>query len=243
MCWPAARAMPIPVLYSDRLSQPGRTASLFLKASGIEFEEKAVSFLKGENRSPDYMEMQPLGTVPFMKIGDLKIPECIAIIRYLSEKYDTPLYPRDAEKRIMIDAAFSWYHLNIRAAVVGSVFYRIVGSFVPNPIEWYLTPSNLPLDTPLDKETPEHIKKYSWTLLHRSLDTIENVWLKPFVGGDKLTVADILWACELEQLNLLPDTNLDAIIEKYPKIQSWFRLVKSRLSPWYEEVHSDIRKN
>jgi glutathione S-transferase len=230
------------VLYSDRLSQPGRTVSILLKASEIPYEEKEVSFIKGENRDPSFIDMQPLGTVPFMKDGDLSIPECIAQIRYVSDKYGSWLYPKDPEARVNIDAALSWYHLNIRLPVVGSVFYRIIGSFVPKSLEYYLVPCNVPLDTPLSKDTPEHIKEYSWKLLERSLDTIEHTWLKPFVGGNRLTVADILWASELEQLNMLPHTNLTEILKKYPKIQSWLTLVKSRLSPHWEDVHEGVRK-
>jgi len=232
---------PAIVLYSDRLSQPGRTVSIFLKASNIPYEEKEVSFIKGDNRSDDFTAMQPLGTVPFMKDGDLGIPECIAQMRYVSDKYGSWLYPKDPVDRVQIDAALSWYHLNIRLPVIGSVFYRIIGPFVPKSLEYYLTPCNLPLETPLNKETPEHIKEYSWQLLQRSLDTIEKTWLKPFVGGNKLTVADILWASELEQLNMMPDTNLKEIITKYPRIQSWLTMVKSRLSPHWEEVHAGVR--
>mgnify|MGYP003335657869 FL=1 len=102
------------VLYSDRLSQPGRTVSIFLKSSNIPYEEKEVSFIKGENRGDDFIKMQPLGTVPFMKDGDLSIPECIAQIRYVSDKYGSWLYPKEPEARVKIDAALSWYHLNIR---------------------------------------------------------------------------------------------------------------------------------
>lgn len=48
---------------------------------------------------------------------------------------------------------------------------------------------------------PEKIKHYE-KLMIESLDFLENIWLKdkPFVASSEISIADILGACEVEQV-------------------------------------------
>ena len=58
---------------------------------------------------------------------------------------------------------------------------------------------------PLRSGKPEdsnEVSKY-WERMHKTLDAIENIWLdngqKKYLCGDKISVADIVACCELEQ--------------------------------------------
>ena len=52
-------------------------------------------------------------------------------------------------------------------------------------------------------EVPGEVTKY-WERMHKTLDALENIWLKNgqkkyLCGGNKISVADIVACCELEQ--------------------------------------------
>ncbi|XP_027368135.1 glutathione S-transferase F9-like [Abrus precatorius] len=53
----------------------------------IEFEVVPVDVLKGEQRDPEYLKLQPFGVVPVIKDGDYTLYESRAIMRYYAEKY------------------------------------------------------------------------------------------------------------------------------------------------------------
>jgi glutathione S-transferase len=53
---------------------------------GIECEIVPVDLIKGEQRKPEFLAINPLGRVPVLVDGDLKLWESHAILAYLGEK-------------------------------------------------------------------------------------------------------------------------------------------------------------
>ncbi|CAK8538717.1 unnamed protein product [Lathyrus sativus] len=53
----------------------------------IEFEVVPVNVLTGEHKDPQYLKLQPFGTVPVIQDGDYTLYESRAIMRYYAEKY------------------------------------------------------------------------------------------------------------------------------------------------------------
>ncbi len=83
---------------------------------------------------------------------------------------------------------------------------------------------------------------------------MEGYWLRHrssgeaqrFVGGqDAPNVADLLFACELEQLNMLhaPTDGMDfsGLLKDFPRVRQWLRDVSAALDPHYEAVHKLMR--
>lgn len=52
-----------------------------------DYEIKRLDFSKGEQRAPEYLELNPLGKVPTLQIGDKIIRETIAILEYIGRAY------------------------------------------------------------------------------------------------------------------------------------------------------------
>jgi glutathione S-transferase len=65
---------------------------------GLPYETKDVDFAKGENRSPDYLAMNPTGQIPTMVYDGRVLTESAAMVHYLAEKHGPSFFgPTDPE--------------------------------------------------------------------------------------------------------------------------------------------------
>ncbi|KAM0009137.1 putative glutathione transferase [Helianthus debilis subsp. tardiflorus] len=94
-------------LYSYHRSSCSFRVRIALNLKGFDYEYKPVNLLKGEQKTPEFLKVNPIGYVPALVDGDLVIADSFAIIMYLEEKYPQhPLLPRDlAKKAINYQAA------------------------------------------------------------------------------------------------------------------------------------------
>lgn len=77
-----------------------------LNETGAPFEGRPISFRKNENRSPDYLAINPLGQVPTLVIDGRPLTEVAAILFYLAKTFpDARLLPEDTEGQAQ---AVSW---------------------------------------------------------------------------------------------------------------------------------------
>ena len=63
---------------------------LTLEVKGLDYESKLLEFSKGENKSPEYLKLNPRGKVPTLKDGAFVVYESLAIMTYLDRKYPAP---------------------------------------------------------------------------------------------------------------------------------------------------------
>ena len=81
---------------------------LTLEVKGLPYESKLLEFSKGENKSPEYLKLNPRGKVPTLKDGDFVINESLAIMSYLDRKHpEPPLFGETAEEAGLIWRAIS----------------------------------------------------------------------------------------------------------------------------------------
>ncbi|KAI3824625.1 hypothetical protein L1987_06089 [Smallanthus sonchifolius] len=73
-------------VYGPAYASPKRVL-LCLVEKEIEFETVPVDLLAGENLTPDFLKLQPFGSLPVIQDGDYTLFESRAIIRYYAEKY------------------------------------------------------------------------------------------------------------------------------------------------------------
>lgn len=83
-------------LYSYFRSSTSYRTRIVLHLKGIEFETVPVNLLKGEQRSEDYLKINPLGGVPALQDGELILSQSLAIINYIDNLVPEPsLAPGD----------------------------------------------------------------------------------------------------------------------------------------------------
>jgi glutathione S-transferase len=89
--------MPTIRLYHHPLSGHAHRVRLFLSLLGLPFETVEVDLLKGEQKRPEYLAMNPFGQVPVIQDGALTLSDSNAILTYLALRYDTSGHwlPRD----------------------------------------------------------------------------------------------------------------------------------------------------
>src|SRR5512138_4014731 len=65
----------------------------------IPYESKLLEFSKAQNKTPEFLAMNPRGKVPVIRDGDFVLAESMAILAYLDRKHpEPPLLGRTAEE-------------------------------------------------------------------------------------------------------------------------------------------------
>lgn len=83
-------------LYSYFRSSTAYRARIALALKGIAYETVPVNLLKGEQRSAEYLKVNPVGGVPALQDGDFILGQSLAIINYIDNLAPEPkLAPGD----------------------------------------------------------------------------------------------------------------------------------------------------
>ena len=93
-------------LYGYFRSSAAYRVRIALNMKGLPYVQTPVSLLKGEQRSTDYLALNPHGLVPALRDGEALLTQSLAICEYLDEAYpDTPqLLPVDPALRAQVRA-------------------------------------------------------------------------------------------------------------------------------------------
>jgi glutathione S-transferase len=157
-------------LYDYRPSQNAYKVRLLLSHLEIPYEQKFVSIFEGESHTPEFLAMNPAGAVPVLEVAPGEcIAESNAILCYLAE--GTPFLPAERFAR---------------ARVMQWLFFEqdYVQSTIATLRHWTMTGK-------LARRSPEEIARRRGGGEH-ALDAIERSLARsPFLGSDRLTVADI----------------------------------------------------
>ncbi|WP_070158044.1 maleylacetoacetate isomerase [Sphingobium phenoxybenzoativorans] len=76
-----------------------------LNLKGVAYEDIPHHLVKGEQRAPDYLTVNPQGLVPALEVEGAVLTQSLAICEYLDERYpDPPLLPGGAIARAQVRA-------------------------------------------------------------------------------------------------------------------------------------------
>lgn len=75
-------------------------------SSPVEFVR--IDLSKGENKTPEFLSINPNGKVPALSDGETRLWESHAIMVYLAEKAGSDLWPKDSARQIDILRWLNW---------------------------------------------------------------------------------------------------------------------------------------
>ncbi|XP_013101455.1 glutathione S-transferase 1-1 [Stomoxys calcitrans] len=176
-------------------SAPCRSVLMTAAALGIELNKKLLDVRGGENRTPEFLKLNPQHTIPTLVDGDFSIWESRAIMTYLIEKYgknDDILYPKCPKKR----------------AIINQRLYFDMGTLYKAFSDYYY-PQLLKQEAP----NPEMYKK-----LEAAVEFL-NTFLEghKFVAGDELTVADLAIFANVSTM-----VAVDFDVSKFANVSKWY---------------------
>ena len=94
---------------------------------GLPFTRHDIGHRYGGNDTPEFLAMNPNGTVPVLKDDDqAPIWETGAIIRYLAARYgDEHFWPSDPALRAQVDKWAEWAKINVTLGFTMPIFWRV----------------------------------------------------------------------------------------------------------------------
>lgn len=185
-------------LYDYLPSQNGWKVRQLLHHLDLPYRTVPVSIFEGEGQQPEYLRINPTGTVPAIQLDDGRtLAESNAILAYLAE--GTPYLPGDAFGRAKVLQWLSFEQERVES-VIGSLRY------------WTLT-GQLAKRAPALVDLKRDAGLRALSMLDAALSA------RPFVAGNAYTIADIaLFAytsrADEAGFDLAPHTHLRAWIER-----------------------------
>ena len=204
------------------------SARIFVRAAGLDFEEVDVW---GQTTEPEYLAKYPAHLTPTLEAEGLPrgtLGESCAIMAYLSNKHGLDeLYPTDLEQRAMVDNAMFY--------LIGTLYPLVARATYPT-LGFPQYPGEVATAESADDEMKAAAQKQAEEALAEPLEVYNTFFLngKPFIGGDKVSIADIRLAATLEFLK--------AIDYDFPEwAREYMDRVESALGDAYSEPAADVR--
>jgi len=94
----------------------------------LDYQRYDIGHVYGGNQTPEFLGMNPNGTVPVIRDGEnAPLWESGAILRYLATRYgNAPFWPQDPAGRATVDMWAEWAKINISQNFTGPIFWQRV---------------------------------------------------------------------------------------------------------------------
>ncbi len=189
-------------LYGSARSRASR-ALWMLAECGVSFAQDDLSKLEGDAKTAALIRVNPIGKVPALEDGELKLFESMAINLYLAKKYGGRLWPADENDQARAIAWSFFCMTELEPRMVQIFFERVVRK---------------------EGERNAENEKKNWDELQRPLRALDGELKgKDYILGAGFTVADLnLASC----FTMIAPMKLD--MGAYPQIQRWLAACYAR---------------
>ena len=171
----------------------------FLSVLGVQFHAQTVDLDAGENRTPGFLELNPLGEVPVLVDEAVVLRDSTAALVYLAKKYDPggTWLPEEARRAAEVQG---WLATSSKDVYESLCKARLSAVF------------DLPFDYALAVERSE-------TLLRDLFEP--HLGRQSWLVGDRPTIADI---ANYGYVATAPESGIS--LEPFPNVVAWVRRVE-----------------
>ena len=185
-------------IYGSDLSGPAIKVRLTASFLGLEHKWQLVNLREGEQKQEWFLKINPAGKVPAIDDDGFRLFESNAICKYLCDKHDSPLFPKDVKKRAAIEQWIDYISFHIGANFVPIMYNRL-----------FAQRRGLAVNEKAITEGEEFLKQY-FPIIEKQLTQHK------YIVGQEISLADIVLFAILEPAEMaLVDLNV------YPKLSAW----------------------
>ena len=164
----------------------------------LPFERIDAGAAFGITKTPEYLERNPNALVPLLEDGDFTLWESNVIVRYLAAKSpEAGLYPQDLRTRFDAERWMDWQQTTLNGAG-RDAFIQLIRTPVEKR-DARATAASVAATEPLLALMDAHLAR------------------RPFLAGDRLTMADIPVTCEMHRWWGLPLEH-----PAHPHLRRWY---------------------
>ena len=197
-------------LYHHPLSSNSRRAALAAAHLGLPAELIKIDLERGEQRSPQFLALNPNGMVPVLEDNGFVLTESHAIMLYLADKAPGhAAYPEDARSRADINRWVFWNAQHFQPTVSIFVWENLVKGMIGQG----------PADPAQIRRGEELLERYAPVL-------DGHLAARRWVCGDSVTLADLALGA-----TLLAAAPANVPLAPYSDLQAWFSRVQA-LEAW-----------
>jgi len=185
-------------IYGSDLSGPAIKVRLTASFLGINHQWQALNLREGEQKQEWFLKINPVGKIPAIDDDGFHLFESNAICRYLCDKHNSALYPKDVKQRATIEQWIDYASFHIGANFIPVVYNRL---FAPL--------RGLPVNEKSISDGLEFLKQY-FPIIEKQLTQHKNI------VSNEISLADIILLAILEPAEMAQiDLNI------YPKLAAW----------------------
>ncbi len=202
------------IIYGSDLSSPANKVRVTANYIGLKYEYKFVNLRAGEQKTPEFLKVNPVGKIPAIDDGGFLLFESGAIIKYLADKNNSPLYPKGLTERAVVDQWLDFVTLHVGAAMQKVTYNKV---FAPR----------------MGVAVDENSLKEGITFLSRFLPIVEAQLAKNTnLIGKQLTLADITLLMTLDPAEV---SGVD--LNPYSQIMKWRNNLRQQ--DFYTKCHKE----
>lgn len=185
-------------LHGFDVSTPNNKVRYVANYLGIEYKYNVINAFEGEHQTEAHRKLHPAGKVPVIEDEGFVLFESNAIIKYLAEKANSSLYPKEFAQRALVDQWMDFVSIH-----VGNGINRVFGNRVIFPR--------------VGMEVDERSLQDGLSFLERFLPIIDDqLKANDHLAGNELTLADFTLIATLDPLELSEvDVSAYANLAKY----------------------------
>ncbi|AKT43687.1 glutathione S-transferase family protein [Chondromyces crocatus] len=197
-------------VYSHPGSTCGRKVMTVLAEKGHEVEFELVDIMKGAQKKPEFLALQPFGVVPVLDDDGFVLYESRAIIRYLDQKLPgVALTPSDAKDRARMEQWFS-----VEQSYVSPAAMKIIMQALFAPMQ--------------GREPDQSLIEAGKADLTRGLDVLEKALNgQEYLVASGFSLADITY---MPYFAYLFAANAGDLITARPNVSAWWSRISARPS-------------